>query len=323
MQVNQRAEQGKAQLDALRKELSQFTNFVDDVDLKKYQVDKVAHTVKGALDYFDKIEDIFFGNASNYEGTSLPINRVANDFRIRKNELTVWAGYKGHGKSALLSQCLLAFMNKGEKVFIISPEFRPEAVIERMIYQRTQARDVSPEDIGAYFMLAKETLWLYDNQASLKPDDVIALCRYAAQELKVEHIVIDSLMKCGIKSDDLNHQKAFVDQIQSISHQHPLHLHLVAHARKGDSDRTPPRLHDIKGASEIGDMAENVVTVWRNKNKELAPEDHADEPDAIFTVEAQRNAKGWIGSVSLYFDPNSMLFYEPGNAPERTSYVKF
>ena len=323
MQANSRAQAGRTQLDAYKDELSKFANYVDDVDLKKYQVDNVSHKVKGALDYFDKIEDIFFGEKSDYQGSEIPLNRIKEDFRIRKHEMTVWTGYKGHGKSALLSQCLLAFMNAGQKVFVISPEFIPEMVLERMIYQRTQARDVTADDIGNFFFLAKETLWLYDNQASLKPDDVIALCRYAAIELKVDHIVIDSLMKCGIKSDDFNHQKAFVDQVQSIPHQYPLHLHLVAHARKGDSDRSPPRLHDIKGASEIGDMVENVVTVWRNKNKELAPDDHADEPDAIFTVEAQRNAKGWIGSVSLYFDPNSMLFYEPGNAPERASYVKF
>lgn len=318
-----RAENGKAQLDKLRTEIEKFPNFVDDVDLKNYQTDKVGHRVKGALDYFDKIEDMFYGEASDYSGTALPINKVADNFRIRKHEMTVWAGFKGHGKSAFLSQCLLSFMRGGEKVFIISPEFIPEMVIQRMIFQNAMSRDVSPDDIGAYFMLAKETLWLYDNQASLQPNDVIALCRYAAQKLQVQHIVIDSLMKCGIKSDDWNHQKSFVDQIQSIAHQYPLHLHLVAHARKGDSDRTPARLHDIKGASEIGDMAENVATVWRNKNKELNPSEHTDEPDAIFTVEAQRNAEGWIGSTSLYFDPKSMLFYEPGFAPERSSYVKF
>jgi twinkle protein len=319
----QRANNGREQLDALRTEFERFPNFIDDVDLKEYQTEKVAHQVKGALDYFDKIEDMFFGDASDYQGTIMPINNLSENFRIRKNELTIWAGYKGHGKSAILSQCLLSFMRLGEKVFIISPEFRPERVIERMIYQLTQARNVSPDDIGNFFKLAMETLWLYDNQASLKPDDVIALCRYAAQKLNVKHIVIDSLMKCGINTDDFNRQKAFVDNLQAIPHQYPLHLHLVAHARKGDSDRTPPRLHDIKGTSEIADMAENVVTMWRNKNKEIDPSSHEGEPDAIFTVEAQRNALGWIGSTSLYYDTKSMLYYEPGNAPERASYVKF
>jgi hypothetical protein len=70
-------------------------------------------------------------------------------------------------------------------------------------------------------------------------------------------------------------------------------------------------------------MAENVLTVWRNKQKEKNPGSKHDEPDAILTVEAQRNADGWIGSANLLYDANSMLFYEPGNQPEGSQYVRF
>ena len=116
-------------------------------------------------------------------------------------------------------------------------------------------------------------------------------------------------MKCGIPSDDYTKQKTFVDRLQNIAHCFGPHIHLVAHARKQDqSDERPPRLHDIKGASEIADMVENVCIVWRNKAKEKDQNVKKESPDAMFIVEAQRNADGWIGSVPLWFDPHSVKF---------------
>jgi twinkle protein len=118
--------------------------------------------------------------------------------------------------------------------------------------------------------------------------------------------------------DDYSAQKMFVDHIQTVAHANPLHIHLVAHARKGNDDSKPPRLHDIKGASEIADMAENVLAVWRNKEKEKNPEKKSDEPDASLTVEAQRNGDGWIGNCNLMFNRDAMSFYQIGD-----EYVRF
>jgi twinkle protein len=122
--------------------------------------------------------------------------------------------------------------------------------------------------------------------------------------------VIDSLMKCGIPPDDYAGQKQMVDQLQSIAHANPLHIHLVAHARKGESDEKPARLHDIKGASEIGDMVENVISVWRNKPKEKGDPKRSGEPDALMIVEAQRNCGGWVGQLPLNYERNAMIYHE-------------
>ena len=70
-------------------------------------------------------------------------------------------------------------------------------------------------------------------------------------------------------------------------------------------------------------MAENVLSVWRNKEKEKNPDKKSAEPDASLTVEAQRNGDGWIGTLNLYFDKQTMLFHEPGNKPEGSAYVRF
>ena len=291
------------------------TNLVRNVDLAGYMTEQVEHNVKPASDYKLLLRDRLVNRqGGDPNATVLPFNSLRGKFEFRQHELTIWTGYKGHGKSLMISQALMASIHRGKRVFIISPEFRPESVLERMLYQHSATTTPGVRHIDEFMAFLLERMWLYDAQASLKPDDVVALCRYGADKLQADHILIDSLMKCGMGPDDYAGQKQFVDRIQSVAHANPLHIHLVAHARKTNDDSKPPRLHDIKGASEIADMAENVLVVWRNKEKEKNPEQKHDEPDASLSVEAQRNADGWIGTVHLNHDPDAQLFMEPGYA---------
>ncbi len=46
-----------------------------------------------------------------------------------------------------------------------------------------------------------DSLYFYDQQGTTSPDKVIAMARYCAVELGVQHIFIDSLMKC-VKNED-------------------------------------------------------------------------------------------------------------------------
>lgn len=291
------------------------TNVLKNIDLNAYSVEHVEHNVKPASAYRDDmIRRVLQRGTGDPTATPTPFNLLRNKFEFRQHELSIWTGYKGHGKSLMISQAFMGCIRRGKRTFIISPEFRPESVLERMLYQFSATTSPTREHVNSYMDFLLERMWLYDAQASLKPDDVVALCRYAADKLQADHILIDSLMKCGMGPDDYAGQKQFVDRVQSVAHANPLHIHLVAHARKTNDDSKPPRLHDIKGASEIADMAENVLVVWRNKEKEKHPNDHADEPDAVFSVEAQRNADGWIGSINLNHDPDAQLFMEPGYA---------
>lgn len=291
------------------------TNLLRNVDLAGYMTEQVEHNVKPAASYRDElIRRLLDRGEGDPDATPLPFNLFRGKFEFRQHELTIWTGYKGHGKSLMISQALMAAIRRGKRVFIISPEFRPESVLERMLYQFSATTSPMREHITEFMDFLLERMWLYDAQASLKADEVVALCRYAADKLDADHILIDSLMKCGMGPDDYAGQKQFVDRIQSVAHANPLHIHLVAHARKTNDDSKPPRLHDIKGASEIADMAENVLVVWRNKEKEKNFEQKHDEPDASLSVEAQRNADGWIGTVNLNHDSDSQLFMEPGYA---------
>lgn len=306
-------------VESLERYAAKFSGIVQDIDLEPWRTEEVAHKVKPANDYAVAVAELIF-LPPEQEGCKTPFAGIDEHFRFRKHELTIWSGYKGHGKSAALSQAIVSFMTRQESAFIVSPEFRPEKVLERMIYQFYGTRQLNEEQVFSWFEWAKGKLWLYDVQHSLNPEDVLALCRYAVETYKVNHVLVDSLMKCGIAPDDYGSQKKLVDRLQTLCHKFPFHFHLVAHARKGHSDEAPPKLHDIKGASEIADLAENVLVVWRNKPKEkaksLGDASKSQEPDAVILVEAQRNADGWVGGSGLSYDPASMIFHEAGRLHE-------
>lgn len=291
----------------------------DSIDLSAYMEPEQSHAVRPAHYFADKAIDILAGrNAAN--GLPLPWSKAADKFAFRPGELTVWTGYKAHGKSMLLSQVLLFAMTKGERVFILSPEFRPEGILARKIRQAaTNAHP--PEGFARQFLqwAGNGRLWLFDHQGSLTPDTVTGVIRYAVDQHAVQHVLVDSLMKCGIAPDDYTRQKKLVDDLQTIAHQTGVHLHLVAHARKGESDDKPARLHDVKGTSELCDMAENVLSVWKNKRKLDAQSNgntkHDDEPDALLTIDSQRNGDGWTGSIRLWFHPASFQFLGEAHHP--------
>lgn len=314
-----RDEAGASTLDKIAGRIMESPKLLRDLDLTGYMNPGVSHNVKPATDYKLAIRDLIVGrHEGDPHATRLPFSFMRGKFEFRQNELTIWAGYKGHGKSLMISQVFDEAIRHGKRIFIFSPEFRPERVLERMLYQHAETTQPSREDLEEFMRYVTERVWLYDTQGSLSSREVVALCRWVAEHIGVDHILIDSLMKCGMPPDDYSAQKMFVDQIQTVAHANPMHIHLVAHARKGNDDSKPPRLHDIKGASEIADMAENVLAVWRNKEKEKTPEKKSDEPDASLTVEAQRNGDGWIGNCNLMFNREAMSFYQLGD-----EYVRF
>ena len=206
---------------------------------------------------------------------------------------------------------LEGFITMGQRVFIISPEFPAHRVLHRMLIQSLGVARCNEPMAIQWLDAVKDNLWLYDQQSSLQPQDVPALCRFAVNRLGVDHILIDSLMKCGMAPDDYAKQKKLVDDVQQVAHRSKVHIHLVAHGRKSDKDDGKiGGLHSIKGGSEIVDMAENVIIVWRNKEKEQGG-GNIDEPDCIVKIEAQRNGDGWIGKIPLWFDKNNFTFREP------------
>ena len=246
-----------------------FKNILnEDIDIAKWMSEEHRARVATVATFVPEVMKMVLGVGEWSHPT--PWLATQGKFGFRQSELTIWSGFKGHGKSLVISQVFEKFIADGKKCFIISPEFPPHRVLYRMLIQ-SLGIDHAKQTASAWAWLEaiEKQLWLYDQQSSLKAQDVVALCRYAVEVHGVDHILIDSLMKCGIAPDDYGSQKKLVDMVQQVAHRSKVHIHLVAHARKSNDDSKMGGLHDVKGSSEICDMAENVIFVWRNKPKEL------------------------------------------------------
>ena len=139
------------------------------------------------------------------------------------------------------------------------------------------------------------------------------MCRYCAVELGIQHIFIDSLMKCVAAEDDYNQQKYFVDELTSLARDHNVHIHLIHHLRKAGSIEQMPSKADIKGSGAITDQVDNVFLVYRNKKKEHDIQSGKDVDqnvfDAMLMCEKQRNgeAEDWY---SLWYHKDSQQFLD-------------
>ncbi len=283
-----------------------FSEYMDDTDH--------AHKVRPAGSFADDVV-AHFHDPRGPLGDRMPWPKTHGLMRFRPGEVTLWGGMNGHGKSLALGQVCLGLIAQRRVVCIASMEMKPAITLARVCRQAYGDSRPDPEFIREFSSITNRRLWLYDQQGTVRAEKMLAVVRYCADQIKVNHFVIDSLMKCGIAEDDYNRQKSFVDSLTAIARDTGIHLHLVAHSRKGRDEFDAPGKMDVKGTGAITDQVDNVITTWRNKRKERELQEgnakRSEEPDALLLVDKQRHGE-WEGSIGLWFHPASQQFVENG-----------
>ena len=251
----------------------------------------------------------------------MPWQKLKDMFSFRAGEVTVYAGQNGSGKSMITTMIALQLMAQKRNVLIASFEMKPTTTLQRMVRQFANTQFPTIEDYQRFSSWAGNYLWFYDRQGEASREQVIGVGNYAAKELKMQDFFIDSLMKCVKGEDDYNAQKDFVSDCTNLARDTDLHVHLVHHIRKGQTDESLPQKVDMKGSGSIADQVDNVFMVWRNKKKERLLEAsqlvEPDEPDAMLLCEKQRNGEN-EPRLRLWYDRKSQQFVEkPGANPYR------
>lgn len=291
----------------------------DMIDFAKYlEAPAEAARIVNAYDLYDRVMERFRSDGIG-RGARLPWSVSHDRVRIRPAELSIWAGINGHGKSMLLGQVMLEMARQDESCLIVSLELSPTETMCRIVTQATGG-EKNDFPVGQFLTWADARIWLYDQCGIMAPERAVALCRYAVKELRVKHVVIDSLMKLGVYGKDNDGQARTLNELQTLAKDTGLHIHLVHHMRKGQSENDVPGKFDVRGAGEITDMADNLFVIWANKAKQdmRARGDYIDdsEPDAILAVHKQRHG-AWEGKLRLWFDPRSLTYHERGMRASR------
>lgn len=274
--------------------------------------------------WIDQIADRI-GQGDKPYGDKLPWKKTHELVRFRAGELTIWGGMSGHRKSMILGWVLSNFaLNYESTVAIASLEMKPEETILRMI---RQCAGCSPsiELAGEFLRWADERIAIYDELDKVKWTRIIGFIYFCAKELNTRHIVIDSLTKCGIASRDGDAEKEFIDRLQWAAKTLGVHIHLVAHVRKPNQagEEYVPTKFDIRGASEMTDLADNLMICWKNKKREsildrreqFGPEsldvkelEYLDNSCDQKLIIAKQRHGSFEGTFNLYFDRKSLQF---------------
>jgi twinkle protein len=299
----------------------------DNIDWQAYvnDADDGRADVRPASEWAEEVVKFFHSHDEQIIGQCTPWAKVGERMMFRPGEVTLWPGVNGHGKSGVVNFVMLNAIVDGCKACIASFEMKPEVTMRNLNRQAVGSFVPTVEAINAFHRWTDDRLWLYAHRGQVTPERMLAVTRYCRKELGIDHMVIDSLMKCGLAPDDYAGQKNFVDALCVLARDTGIHIHLVHHMRKGEREFDTPDKFSVKGAGEITDLVDNVVIVFRNKRKESQVEVETDEaklkelanvPDSTLIVAKQRHFS-WEGRISLWFDKTSLQLMEHHDAARR------
>ncbi|MCP3683420.1 MAG: hypothetical protein GY861_12100 [bacterium] len=266
-----------------------------------------------AEEYMDKLRDKFYSNTHKTQGSACPWNIP---WRIRPRELTLWTGINSHGKSVALSQCMVNDMAQGNICCCASMEMPVDNQLEIAVRQALGMEPHQNNHLDYAMEFINPRLLFINYEDEINHKEIIKQFIYTNKRYGCNRFVVDSLLYC-VNTEDLKDQKAVVRDFRKFAMDYEVHVHLVAHSRKGaDEDKAPGKM-DISGSGDISNIADNGITIWRNKPKERGLESKY-EGDGTFYMWKQRET-GIEPFIQLYFKRKAKVFVES----ESTNPIKY
>lgn len=254
-----------------------------------------------------------FEQGTKLVGAKLPWSDTHEKIRFRPQEVTIHAGQNGHFKSMVTGQMAMWFAAQGEPVGIMSFEMPVKVTQQRMCQQASGSRTPARDFIKRWLAWNNQHLAYYDHLDTRPSNRVLGAVFYMAKDLGCKHILIDSLTKCGLPYGERGAEKYFIDALCATAKVFDIHIHLVCHVRKPDSqgDARIPTKWDVRGAGELTDLVDNVIIHWSDKRKaeilrkgnsgiSLSEKDqeYLMRPDQRMVVEKQRHG-AYEGTIGL------------------------
>jgi twinkle protein len=281
--------------------------------------------IQTPIQYADEVWNLFQREDSGYTTPWFP----QIPWRIRPSELTLVSGYDNSGKSCGLSHLVVDLRNQGAKVLVFSFEIAPSRTLQWMTRQSlSTSAPKTREELSKALTWLTEGIWMYDYVGTADIKKMFEAMDYAVRRFGIDIVVIDSLFKCGISSEDYNAQKEFISQHTDFCKLTGTHTFLVCHARKpptvqkGRNDDRVPTRDEISGTSDIKNGGFNVLVFWRNMSKHNRIQElqgsavmngdtlkaiHELElkPDGRIRLDKQRFGNGRLGEIPTWYDTAS------------------
>ncbi len=306
------------------------TLIINQEQINNHKSEQVGVSIKSPSAFYNELINEFASKEEDRNPT-LPWVKTNDLFRFRAGEFSEWAGYSGHKKTMTTYQVAIDLAAQGLTSVMASMELKPSRSLKRMAIQAIGNSHPTISELKRFLRWIEGKIFFYDQQNSVTPEEIIKMARYCSEELKIQNIWIDSLMKCGIAPDDFNGQKKLVNEIVAIGAYNGNHIHLVCHMRKPAANFAYiPDAHDIAGGNDIINQADNIIICWSDKKKEnelRKPIDKQDHeiikyPCQKLIIAKQRDAE-FEGRIALWFKKNSLSFVGSENEPSKTYHNLF
>ena len=237
-------------------------------------------------------------NAREAKFGTAPFDPAGDLIRFYPGGVTIWSGFPGVGKTSLIRQFVCHTLARGSSIFLASLEEDPIDVMKRMA--RTAAGGEPNAHQVQWFLDAYgERFRLWGQLGIARHRRILGVARTLAV-LDTRHVVIDSLMCLDVGNDDYEAQRQFANLLSATAKVSNLHVHLVAHPRKLQSSNQELDLNDVAGARELGGIADNVIFVRRDPNRQSYG-NNADVTPMCVSIRKQRHHHGFLGDVEGWF----------------------
>jgi twinkle protein len=197
--------------------------------------------------------------------------------------LTIWSGDNHAGKTTgVLGLCVIEPVQQKVPTFVYSGEMKKSKIkywceliasgpkyLEEKISKRTgriyhEVNDMARWTIRDWY---SDYVHLYDKQGGTSEENLFDAMEFAYKKHGCKNFVLDNLMIMILSMGDLqseyHRQAVFTKHCKQFADDFDVHVHLVAHGKKGGDPNLPPTKSDIKGASEISNLADNAGAFWR------------------------------------------------------------
>lgn len=237
--------------------------------------------------------------------------------------LSVWTGKRGCGKSTLIGQLLLESIDQGMPVCAYSGElpawqFKYWTLLQAAgsKYIKFTTDKISGKEIPDVTHYARgliEEWWrarflLYDIGSSTRhdADNILRVFSYAHRRYGARVFLVDNLMTArfsGRERDIYRAQSDFAGELASFAKSNNVHIHLIAHPRKGDNIDDAD---DVGGSGDVTNAADNVFSLER-----ILDDDR--KHDSFLTILKNRFFGELDKGIGLNFDQVSKRFYKSGS----------
>ncbi len=273
-----------------------------------------SNAVKSSEAFFEEIRDLHSGRSINKAIPSGWKNLDGLIKGFRSNELSILTGETGSGKTTWASNLGYRLSKAGHPVLIASFEMKPMAIIRKMIQMESgyPFHDLKKQELELSLKaISSLPLHFIDVYGEIGISELRNSIYYATRRHGIKFVILDHLHFFLKYSAD--HERQAIDaalrDIKSWAMDLNLHIILIVHPIKLETENRPIRLNDLKGSSGLKQIPDNVFSIWRPRDQDDLKKPQG---EVILYVLKVRDNSGDEGKIILTFYKRSQSYSGPG-----------